>query len=135
MLALAAMLACAWLALAAEPPHSDALTRHDYVLHCAGCHKFDGTGSARIPNLHGIGELVGRPGWRTYLMRVPGVAQAPLSDERLALLLDWVVGRFGGAAPAPAFAAADVGRQRTRPLRDPIRARAELLRAGTATSP
>jgi len=116
-------------ARAAEPRDAAALTRHDYVLHCAGCHKFDGTGSARIPDLHGIAELLDHPGWREYIMRVPGVAQAPLSDARLALLLDWVVARFGGSAVESTFSAADVGRMRARPLRDPRGARVDLLRA------
>ncbi len=131
------VLALAAVLVASTSAASDAvsLTRHDYVLHCAGCHKFDGTGSARIPDLHGIADLLPHSGWREYVMRVPGVAQAPLSDTRLALLLDWVIERFGDGVSRPAFSAAEVGRMRTRPFRDPLRARADLLRSPPGPSP
>ena len=106
--------------------HADALAEHDYLLSCAGCHKLDGTGSARVPTLHGVDRLLTRAGGRDYLLRVPGVAQAPLSDERLAHLLNWVLGEFGDAPPTPRFDAAEVGRARTAPLTDPRHARASL---------
>ena len=38
----------------------------------------------------GLGSLLATPAGRAYLVRVPGVAQAPLDDERLAALLNWV---------------------------------------------
>jgi hypothetical protein len=104
---------------------------HDYVLHCAGCHKFDGSGSARVPALTGIRVVIGHEGWRDYLVRVPGVAQAPLTDARLADLLNWVLERFAGATPGPAFTAGEMGRLRARPLRDPGQARARLLAPAT----
>ena len=99
---------------------------HDYVLSCAGCHKLDGTGSARVPSLHATGQLLARAGGRDYLLRVPGAAQAPLSDARLADLLNWVLAHFGGATPVPPFTAEEVATARTTPLRDPQHARAAL---------
>jgi hypothetical protein len=59
-------------------------------------------------------------------MRVPGVAQAPLDDARLARLLDWVVSEFANARPEP-FAPEDVARLRRSPLRDPEAARRRAL--------
>jgi hypothetical protein len=100
---------------------------HDYVLHCAGCHKLDGSGSARVPALADVGRLLERPGGRAYLLSVPGVAQAPLDDARLAALMNWVVGRFGDQPPTPPFTAAEAGRRRESPLLDPVRARACLF--------
>lgn len=99
---------------------------HDYVLSCAGCHKLDGTGSVRVPSLRGTARLLARSGGRDYLLRVPGAAQAPLSDARLASLLNWVLTEFGGAAPAPPFSAEEVAIARATPLRDPQQARAAL---------
>jgi mono/diheme cytochrome c family protein len=99
---------------------------HDYVLSCAGCHKLDGTGSARVPTLHGTARLLERTGGRDYLLRVPGASQAPLSDARLAALLNWVLAEFGGAAPVPPFTAEEVAAARATPLRDPQQARAAL---------
>ncbi len=109
------------VAVAADPT-----AEHDYVLSCAGCHKLDGTGSATVPTLHGVDGLLDRPGGRDYLLRVPGVAQAPLSDQRLAALLNWVLPRFGDGVRAPRFTAAEVGAARTAPLVDPRQARASL---------
>jgi hypothetical protein len=108
-------------AVAAEPGPA-----HDYVLHCAGCHKLDGSGSTRVPALDEIGRLVEQRGGREYLLAVPGVAQAPLSDARLAALINWVIGHFGNRPPAVRFSAAEVGAARMAPLRDPKRARDEL---------
>jgi len=99
----------------------------DYVLNCAGCHKFDGSGSARVPVLTEMGRLQALPGGREYLVRVPGVAQAPLSDARLAALLNWLITELGTGGASPPYDAAEVGTLRAAPLRDPIAARAALV--------
>lgn len=98
---------------------------HDYLLGCAGCHGLDAAGSARVPSLRGVDRLLARPGGRAYVLRVPGVASAPLSDARLAALLDWVFARFGNHAE-PHFTAEEVGTARLTPWVDPKRARAAL---------
>jgi len=102
----------------------------DYVLNCSACHGADGAGvPGRVPSLFETGELALRPGGRDYLMRVPGAAQAPVSDARLARLLGWVVERFGGVAVEPAFTAEEVGAARRVPLRDPAPVRARVMGA------
>ena len=98
---------------------------HDYLLSCAGCHTPAGTGSPTVPTLHGIDRLLARPGGRAYVLRVPGVASAPLSDARLAALLDWVFGHFGNDA-TPGFTADEVAGARVAPWVDPKAARAAL---------
>lgn len=108
---------------AAEPT-----PRYDYTLHCAGCHKLDGSGSNVVPALDEIG-LVLAAGGRNYLVRVPGAAQAPLSDRRLAALMNWLLPRFGNTNAEPPYSAAEVRRLRAAPLRDPVAAR-ETLFAG-----
>ena len=99
----------------------------DYLLHCAGCHRLDASGSATVPALDEIGILFTVPGGREYLGSVPGAAQAPLSDERLARLLNWILPRFGHTPARPPYTAAEVKHLRAKPLRDPIGARARLL--------
>ena len=121
-----------WLAAAidaaaaaeAESP-SDARVAQDYLLSCGGCHELDGSGSARVPSLRGVDRLLAKPGGRDYVLRVPGVASAPLSDARLAALLDWVFVSFGNHA-APRFTAAEVNAARCEPFVDPKAARAAL---------
>lgn len=112
---------------AALPARADSLVEHDYILNCAGCHRMDGSGSSAVPALSAMRELAGRPGARAYWIRVPGAAQAPLSDERLAALMSWLVERFAGAAPEPPYTAAEVERLRRTPLRDPIAKRKEIM--------
>lgn len=97
----------------------------DYLLHCSGCHGPDGRGvPGVVPSLHGLGWLLGAPGGRDYLVRVPGVAQAPLSDERLARLLAWVLDRWSDAQAN--LSAEEIARLRREPLRDPLGARSAL---------
>jgi mono/diheme cytochrome c family protein len=100
-----------------------------YQLHCSGCHGPDARGVPGVsPTLHGIGSLLDREGGRAYLVRVPGVAQAPVSDAALAVLLNWLLETYSGAAPSPPYRAAEVGALREDPLRDPLAARAALER-------
>ncbi|MEJ2013829.1 MAG: cytochrome c [Anaerolineales bacterium] len=72
--------------------------RSDYLLHCAGCHRPDGTGlPPDVPSLVGpLGRIASSPAGRDYLARVPGAAQAPLTDAELAAVLNWVLAEFNG---------------------------------------
>ena len=107
------------------PPPSE-----DYLLHCSACHGPGGEGTPGVtPTLHGAGELLDTAGGRSYLARVPGVAQAPLSDARLARLLNWVLERYSGRAPSPPYSPGEVGGLRKNPLRDPVAARKALVAA------
>lgn len=106
---------------------ADSFEEHDYILNCAGCHRIDGSGSHNVPSLHAMPELARKRGARDYWVRVPGAAQAPLSDARLAALMNWLVARFAGAPPDPPYTAEEVARLRTHPLRNPIAHRKSLL--------
>ena len=108
------------------PASADGLAEHDYILNCAGCHRVSGLGSATVPSLHGITTLPRVAETRAYLVRVPGVAHAPLTDARLAALINWVVERFTGRAPAPEYTADEVSTLRRDPFLDPLGARARL---------
>lgn len=119
---------------------SDAATRFDYLLHCSGCHRPDGSGSPpEVPSLRGpLGTLVASPEGRAYIARVPEVAQSPLDDDDLARLLNWVLEEFNPGTLPKEFRPLDgpeVGEARTRVLADPLRTRAEILGAYEATDP
>ena len=105
---------------------ADSYEEHDYILNCSGCHRMDGSGSRSVPSLRAMPELNGKPGAREYWIQVPGAAQAPLSDARLAALMNWLVERFTGKRPKPAYTAQEVRQLRSNPLRDPIAKRNEL---------
>ena len=118
-----------------EAPLSEsarAAARFDYLLHCSGCHRPDGSGDPpEVPSLRGpMGTLVAIPAGRTYVARVPEVAQAPLTDDALARLLNWVLFEFNADTLPSDFQpldAAEVGTARARVLPDPLRTRAEIL--------
>jgi mono/diheme cytochrome c family protein len=105
--------------------------RGDYLLHCAGCHLADGRGNPpSVPPLAGsLGRIVSSPEGRDYLARVPGAAQAPISDEALAAVLNWVLLEFNGATLPRDFKplrASEVTRSRSRVLADPLKLHREL---------
>lgn len=103
----------------------------NYALHCQGCHLEDGRATTGlVPALDDtVAGLASRPTGRDYLVRLPNVASAPLSDEDLAALLNWVVGRFASAARprGEAFSAGEVAALRSRPLIDVEGARRKAI--------
>ena len=106
----------------------------DYAVTCQGCHRADGAGTpGTVPALAGsVGRVLRVPGGREFLVRVPGVAQAPLDDAALAAVLNWMLERFGRNDVPKDFVpygVAEVGRLRQRPLTDVEGARRELLEA------
>jgi len=117
------------LFLAVSPTvRADSYEEHDYILNCSGCHRMDGSGSRTVPSLQEMPELGRNPRAREYWIRVPGAAQAPLSDARLAALMNWLVDRFTGTPPNPPYTSTEVRRLRSEPLRDPTATRNRLER-------
>lgn len=103
----------------------------DYMLQCQGCHLADGSGMpGSVPALTGVARLLAAPGGRAYLVRVPGAAQSPLDDARLARLLTWLLHRFD-AEDLPAdftpYTEEEVASVRRPPLTDVADERARLL--------
>jgi hypothetical protein len=106
------------------------LARQHYMLQCQGCHRPDGTGTVTTaPPMTGmVARFLAVPGGREYLVRVPGVATAVLTDAQLAELLNWTLYRFDAANVPTSFqpyTATEVGALR----RHPLRTEAKVLRA------
>lgn len=111
---LLAGLAVAGAAVAYEP-------RVNYQLQCQGCHHPDAAGEpGRVPSTRTtLVSFSAIPEGRDFVMRVPGVAQAPLSDAELATLLNWMARNLSDVPAGPGFVeytAAEVGAARHRPL-------------------
>lgn len=90
----------------------------DYMLQCAGCHRFDGIGAENrgIPSfVNSIGLFTRIAEGRAYMVRVPGAAQSQINNNDLALVLNWIVAKYspeeynGNYRP---FTAAEVGASR-----------------------
>ncbi len=102
-----------------------------YMLHCGGCHLADGRGNPpEVPSLRDdLGRIVQVEGGRDYLIRVPGVAQAPVSNQALADSLNWVLSQFNGATLNPEFrqlSAEEVAAARSHILADPLKRRQQI---------
>lgn len=66
-----------------------------YQMLCQGCHTEDGRGFNSVPRLNGyVGHFLKSEEGRSYLVRVPGSANADLDDDKLAELLNWMVFEF-----------------------------------------
>lgn len=96
--------------------------KQNWMLSCQGCHRADATGTPQTtPTMAGfVAKFLQVPGGREYLVQVPGVATAALSDADLAEVVNWSLVRFD-AANVPAdfrpYTPAEVGRLRLKPLR------------------
>ena len=119
--------------LVAAGAHASDLGRQHYVLNCAGCHQFDGTGSRahEIPNMRGtVGHFLRLPEGRAFLVRVPGTANSRLSDAEVATMLNWMVYEFSRAQVPPDFkpyTPEEVTRLRHAPLDDVAARRAAIV--------
>ncbi|MFO1116135.1 MAG: cytochrome c [Beijerinckiaceae bacterium] len=92
-----------------------------YLLHCAGCHLTDGSGSkiGRVPPFPGmLGPIAGAKDGRAYVVLVPGVANTDLSDADAAAVLNYALAQWGGDATFKPYTADEVRAIRTRQVDD-----------------
>jgi mono/diheme cytochrome c family protein len=107
--------------------------RVNYMLNCQGCHGPDGAGAADgvVPTMKDfVGKFLEVAGGREFLVRVPGSANAALSDARLAEVLNWMLPKISPAEIPADFApytAAEVATLRRQPLADVAAVRAALV--------
>ncbi len=109
----------------------------NFQLNCMGCHLADGSGEAgRVPSLRrSLVLFSATPEGRHYVIRVPGVAQSPLSDAETAALLNWMARNLSDVALPTGFAdytEAEVKELRSHPLAQVSVMRARLLKAAAA---
>jgi|GEM_PF-1004101 len=105
----------------------------DYALQCAGCHRFDGAGAkhSSVPDFnHSIGLFTRFPEGRSYMIRVPGAAQSEITNDDLALVLNYIVAKFSPeefeSGTYRPFTASEVGASRAYRLQDVAAERARL---------
>lgn len=137
--ALGAVLALAPVAAGAQAPVRS--PRVNYMVNCQGCHLPDGRGMAgKVPAMRGyLANFLRVEGGRDFLVRVPGVANAALSDAELAALLNWLIPAMGPRLPAgfTPYTEEEVHRLRAQRLQDVQPLRAALvarIEAGAAAT-
>lgn len=105
----------------------------NYMLHCQGCHGPEGTGTfdGAVPAMNGfVGHFLKVEQGREFLIRVPGSANAAMSDGELAEVLNWMLPRISAAQMPEDFepySAAEVARFRMDSLQDVERMRETLI--------
>jgi hypothetical protein len=114
----------------------------NFQLQCMGCHLADGSGqSGRVPSIRRSLVLFSRSAeGREYVIRVPGVAQSPLSNEDTAALLNWMARNLSDLkipADFTDYSAAEIQRSRNRPFAKVKAVRARLLKdlVSSSTAP
>jgi hypothetical protein len=135
LVSICALLWAGQLAAQGLPGVSDtARAQVNYMLHCRGCHGPDGAGSAdgtTVPKMNGfVGNFLKVEGGREFLVRVPGSANAPLSDNALAELLNWMLPTLSGSEMPSDFvpySGEEVAGLRTQPISDPADFRSRLV--------
>lgn len=106
--------------------------RINYLLHCAGCHLENGSGSPPdVPDMREtLGFLASSIEGRSYLVRVPGASYAPISDAALAEVINWMLENYElkqeGAAH---YTEEEVAASRRLPLYNPQALRDTLLKS------
>ena len=105
----------------------------NYMLNCQGCHGPTGAGTddGSVPVMTDfVAKFLNVDGGREFLVQVPGSANAALTDERLAEVMNWMLFRVSpdqvpaGFSP---YTTQEVGALRKSPLSDVEAVRENLV--------
>jgi len=111
---------------------NEILARQNYILNCQGCHLPDGSGSeGNVPKMNDfVGYFLHVPGGREFIVQVPGAAGAPISDQELADVMNWMLLNFSKNELPDQFVpydAEEIAILRKEPLIDMHHRREELI--------
>ena len=103
-----------------------------YLLHCSGCHIEDGSGDPpEVPDLRkNLDKLLQSATGRSYMLRVPGVTDTPITPQEMADLMNWLITEFyPEVEDFRLISAEEVTRGRATRLANPLEVRQTLLGA------
>lgn len=104
----------------------------NYMLYCQGCHlpAAQGLGS-QVPKMNGfVGYFTHSDEGRRFLIQVPGSATAPVNDEQLTELMNWILQTYSGDQLVEGFepyTVSEVSQLRLSPDPDPAGRRQAIL--------
>lgn len=110
---------------------NSARAKFHYQMMCEGCHTANGDANNSVPRLQGfVGHFLNTQEGREFIVRVPGVANAALSDELLAELINWMFVEFAADSLPDTwtrYSSAELNTLRKQPLFETERRRAKVL--------
>ncbi|MEM6936233.1 MAG: hypothetical protein AAF552_07230 [Pseudomonadota bacterium] len=126
------VIAAAMLAVGAGSKADDHRAKINYMLYCQGCHLPAAEGLAdKVPKMSGfVGYFTHSEEGRRFLIQVPGSATAPVNDEQLAELMNWILRTYSADELAKDFepyTLAEVAELRQSPDTDPAARRQKIL--------
>lgn len=111
----------------AQPENPPAFS---YLLHCSGCHIEDGSGDPpQVPDLRqDLDVLLGSTEGRSYMLRVPGVTDTPITAQEMADLMNWLITKlYPDLEGFKRFSAEEVSAGRATRLANPLEARSKII--------
>jgi mono/diheme cytochrome c family protein len=117
---------------AGQDPSVAQRARINYLMNCAACHQVNGKGSpGQVPDLREyLGLFAQHEASRSFLARVPGASGAPITDQELADVLNWILYTMNAEQLTPEFVpytAGEVGEYRKDPVVEIEKVRHELI--------
>lgn len=111
---------------------NDGQAKLDYMQNCQGCHLAQGQGlPGSVPPMKDqLGKFLAVEGGRDFLVQVPGSANAPLSNTKLADLLNWILTTMSAGQIDQSFtpySELEVKQLRSKVLVDVAKTRADLV--------
>ncbi len=129
---LAAIVACLVVPIGATADERRA--RFNYMMNCQGCHQAGAQGlEGKVPQMKGfVGYFTRSEAGRKFLIQVPGSATAPVNDEELTELMNWILHTFSGEQLVDDFVpytVSEVARLRRNVEADPVARRDAILQS------
>lgn len=102
--------------------------RTNFLLYCSGCHLTNAEGKPpNVPTLVGeLGRMLSVADMRSYLVRIPGASQAPISDAELTEVINWLLEEYNADTLPDGFVMLsedEVTTARKQVLADPLKYR------------
>ena len=112
----------------------------NYMIHCQGCHLPQAVSvPGNVPRMKDfVGYFLHSAEGREFVVQVPGVSTAPLDDEQLAELMNWILVVYSKAQLPTHFkpySGIEIAQLRKNPLQDPATRRKEILEQLAVSTP
>jgi hypothetical protein len=121
---------CALLLSAGATAQQENPPAFSYLLHCSGCHIEDGSGDPpEVPDLRqDLDVLLGSTEGRSYMLRVPGITDTPITPQEMADLMNWLIAKlYPDLKGFEKFSAEEVSAGRATRLANPLEARSKII--------